>query len=287
MRSEETPRQSDIPRNPDEQIAALVRDFQEASHDFLCEKELHAHFHRLGRDAYPKKYQTLDEQAMSPFRHDYETLWRYHSGDRFADRHRNSGSTATFDFALLQPYFIEHADYLTVGNKNEQQREMIRSLRPIPIYLGCSPIQAAIEIKMAARRNAHDVTAGDANRLEDRMLAACCKLAQERVGHAYVVGISHGLMPDLRRAQATVTTCLRLLQARYPDAHMCVLVATPTQTVLGGDWAEEVEWPNVVARGGWPVAQVEQAVREPGRPPHDLDAEFRRHGYLEEGGAIR
>ncbi len=47
------------------------------------------------------------------------------------------------------------------------------------------------------------------------MLTACCKLAKERTRQAYVVGLSHGPLPDPPRAQATVATCLQLHGARY------------------------------------------------------------------------
>ncbi len=164
---------ADPPGRPDEQIAVLVRDFQEAPHDFFCEQELHAHFYRLGYDAYPTKYPTTDGNSVTAFRHQYETIWRYSSGDRFAQRRRGSGSTATFDFAILQPYFIEHSDYLTAMNKDEQRRAKVRLPQQIETFYGNSPVQVAIEVKMAVFRNALEVTEGDVNRLEDRMLTAC------------------------------------------------------------------------------------------------------------------
>ncbi len=245
--------QPHTPGRPDEQIAALLRDFQKAPQDFFCQQELHAHFYSLGRHALSTRYPTTDGIPVNAFHCQYETIWRYASGDRFATRNRDHGSTAMFDFAVLQKYFIEHSDYLTAMNKDEQRRAKVRLPQQIETFYGFSPVQAAIEIKMAAFRNALEVTEGDINRLEDRMLTACCKLAQERIRQAYVVGLSHGPLPDLPRAQATVATCLQLHQARYPERHISVLVATPTQTVLGGDWPEDVEFPNVASQGGWPV----------------------------------
>ena len=50
--------QQGLPQQPDppeQQIAALVRDFQNTPHDFFCEHELHAHFYRLGRDRMPNE----------------------------------------------------------------------------------------------------------------------------------------------------------------------------------------------------------------------------------------
>ena len=258
------------PGRPDEQIAALVRDFQEAPHDFSCEQELHAHFYSLGRNAYPTKYPTTDRNHVTAFRYQYATIWRYTSGDRFTQRQHNSGSTATFDFAVLQKHFIENSDYLTVMNKDEQRRAKIRPPQKLETYYGWSPVQAAIEIKMAAFLKAMEVTEGDINRLEDRMLTACRKLAQERIRQSYVVGISHGPLPDLPRAQAMIATCLQLHRARYPDGSLSVLVATPTQTILGGDWAEDVEFPKVASQGGWPVSRNEDIRSEPGPGPDSV-----------------
>ena len=61
-----------------------------------------------------------------------------------------------------------------------------------------------------------------------------------------------------------VASCLQLYKARYPNGSLCVLVATPEQTVLGGDWPEEIEFPNVVVQKGWPVSNEEgQAMSAP------------------------
>ncbi len=254
---------------PDEPIAALVRDFQMTPFDYFCEQELHAHFFGQCRNAFPE-HRTHEGIYLKAFHCQYETIWRYTGGDRFAQRQRNSGSTATFDFAVLQPYFIEHSDYLTAMNKDEQRRTQVRLPQQIETYYGWSPVQAAIEIKMAAFRNALEITEGDVNRLEGRMLTACCKLAQERIRQAYIVVLSHGPLPDLPRAQAMVATCLQLHEARYPGEHLRVLVATPTQTILGGDWPEDVEFPNVASQGGWPVPRQEEVRSGPGGPPHNL-----------------
>ena len=47
---------------PDEPIATLVRDFQQAPHSFFCERELHAHFYCVARDAFPC-WETIERVA--------------------------------------------------------------------------------------------------------------------------------------------------------------------------------------------------------------------------------
>jgi hypothetical protein len=69
------------------------------------------------------------------------------------------------------------------------------------------------------------------------------------------LGFSHGPQPDLSRAQAIVSMCLQLHQARYPNGQLGILIATPQLTVLGGDWSEQVEFPRVVFQRGWPVTK--------------------------------
>jgi hypothetical protein len=256
-------KQADTPASPDERIAALVRDFQLTPLDFFCEPDLHAHFFGQCRNAFPE-HRTHEGIYLKTFHCQYETFWRYPSGDRFAERRVDCGSTATFDFVVLRKEFIERSDYLIAINKNELQRKMVRRQPGAEAFDAYAPVQFAIEIKMATFRSAKEVTEGDINRLEDRMLTACRKLAQERVRQSYVVGISHGPLPDMPRAHAMVATCLQLHRARYPDGILSVLVATPTQTILGGDWAEDIEFPKVASQGGWPVSRNEDAGSEPG-----------------------
>ena len=246
----------DTPGSPDKQIVALVRDFQQAPYDCIDEKELHAKFFSLCRDAFPKYY-TQDGQKVAAFRYQYETVWRYRQGDRFAQRHRNVGTTATFDFAILPGGFIRMFDYLTVANKDEQRRARLRCPPESEFLYTAWAVQCAIELKMASVHNALEATEGDVNRLEDRMLTACCKVAQEKVKQAYVVGLSRGPLPDLPRAHSMVASCRQLYQARYPDGNVCLVLATPKHTVLGGNWPEGIEFPNVAVLDGQPVSIAE------------------------------
>ena len=244
------------PGSPDKQIVALVRDFQQSPLECLHEKELHAKFFSLCRDAFAEYY-TQDGQKVGAFRYQYETIWRYKQGDRFAQRHRNVGTTATFDFAILRGGFIQLSPYLTAANKDEQRRARLRCPPESEVIFTSFAVQCAVELKMASVHNALEATEGDVNRLEDRMLTACCKLAQEKVEQAYIVGLSRGPLPDLARAHSMVASCLQLHQARFPDGSVWLVVATPEQTVLGGGWPEGIEFPNVAVLDGRPVSSAE------------------------------
>jgi hypothetical protein len=238
---------------PDEQIAALVSDFQHVPHDFFREEELHARFYSRGQKAFPK-YSTHDGHEVSVFRYRYDTIWRYRRGDRFAQRYRTTGTTDTFDFVILRRHFIQRSQHLGVLNRDESRRASLRCPHQEEPFYTCGPVQNAIELKMASLQYAAEVTEGDLNRLEDRMLLSTRKVAMERIQQAYVLGFSQGPAPDLARAHSMVASCLQQHQTLYPDGRLLVLVATPTQTVLGGDWPEDVEFPNVVVRSGWPTA---------------------------------
>ena len=242
----------ETPGSPDEPIVALVRDFQRSPLACHHEKELHAYFYSLCREAFTSVYASRDQQRVSAFHYQYETIWRYRRDDRFSQRYRNVGTTATFDFAVLRGGIIQRLPFLTVVNKTELARAELRCPPEIESRYTSAIVQCAIELKMVDVHDALETTEADVNRLEDRMLAACCKLAQERVKRVYILGLSRGPLPDLPRAQSMVANCLQLYQARYPDGKrkLCVLVATPEHTVLGGDWPQGLEFPNVAGLEG-------------------------------------
>ncbi len=80
-------RDMQTPGTPDEQIAALVEDFQQNPRDFFREEELHARFLSRCREAFPR-YPTWERHEVATVRHHYDTIWRYKRGDRFAQRYR-------------------------------------------------------------------------------------------------------------------------------------------------------------------------------------------------------
>ena len=161
---------------------------------------------------------------------------------------------------VLGQRFIGRSNYLAVASHNKQCREE-RPLSPEhEAYYDSFPssvVQCAIEVKMASLRDSLEISAPQVNQLEDSMLAACCKLAQEHIPNAYILGLSHGPLPDPSRAYQMVAGCLQLYSARYPAGCLRVAVATPTQTVLGGDWLEETEFPNLAFARGYPAGQEE------------------------------
>jgi hypothetical protein len=139
-------------------------------------------------------------------------------------------------------------------NKIEKERKKLRCPLGLESRYTSGLIQCVIELKMVNVQDALETTEADANRLEDRMLASCCKLGQEKPKRAYVVGLSRGPLPDLSRARSMVANCLQLYKSRYAGGSLCVLVATPEHTVLGGDWPQELEFPNVAVLDDLPVS---------------------------------
>jgi len=240
--------------NPDEPIIALIHDFQQFPLECLHERELHAKFYSMCRSAFPAICTTLDKVKVAAFHCQYETIWRYRQGDRFSQRYRGVGNTATFDFAVLRIGNIRLLPFLTVVNKTEEGRARLRCSPKEEFLYSSRLIQCAIELKMADVHSVLETTEADVNRLEDRMLSSCCKVAQERVRKAYILGLSRGPLPDLPRAQSMIDNCLQLYQSRYPKGSLCVLVATPEHTVPGGDWPEGLEFPNVANPNDVPVS---------------------------------
>jgi hypothetical protein len=240
------------PGQLDQQIAALVTDFQQTPGTFFCEEELQAEFYSRCRGEFPA-YPTFDQQQVATFRYKYRTSLRYRSGDRFAEGHASKGSFTAFDFVLLRRESVSCAPYITIAN-NEARRLYPSGTLLVPSEAQWA-VQAAIELKLVAFQEDRTTSEAAVNRLEDRMLTACCKFAQERVGSGFIVGLSFGPLPDLARAQGIVSSCLQLYQSRRPESSLSVLVATPSQTVVGGDWHERAAFANVVASGGWPTAE--------------------------------
>lgn len=241
----------------EDQIVTLVRDYQSSWQDFFCEAELHAHFYHQCRAAFPR-YRNKDGIETTSIHHRYETFWRYVDGDRFAKRHQSLGDYATFDFVFLRDVFIQTSSLRGLTNRYEPAKALARNYPGTDMQTRDIAIVCAIEIKLASPGEDGEVDRYDINRLEDRMLDAVRKIAAERIQRAFIVGLSQGPPPDLSRAQAIVAMCMQLHSARYPEGNLSVAVATPQQTVLGGEWSEEADFPRVVAQRGWPVLQADQ-----------------------------
>jgi len=231
---------------------AATDSFQEAPLDCFCPAELHASFYLGCRDAFPI-YRTRDGYPVAAFRAQYLTVWRYQDGERYAQRYRSRGKPGTLDFVVLREEFIVRSDLVTVLNGAEHHRNELRPSTAQQSSCSSWPVQCAVELKMAQFRDELAIDEGEANRLEIAMMDASCKLAQERVEKAYVVGISPGLIPDLPKASGIVSLCLQMFESRNRRGHLGVVLATAGGTVVGGDWSEELEFPNVAISGGWPV----------------------------------
>lgn len=262
--------------SPDAQIVALVQSFQQDPYNFFNEQDLHGKFFSLCHDTFPK-CGTRDRHQVSAFRHAYPTFWRYRQGDHYARGHLTGGSAGTFDFVVLRYGMVVQRTLVDVMNHDEQQRhslvhppkDLIKLPHRDPIILSpwnhaSAMVQCAVELKMAQLRDKLAVTDGDVNRLEDAMLESCRKLALERIDDAFVLGFSHGPLPDLDRARSIIFNCLSLHGSRFPKGRLRVAIVLPTQTVPSGNWSDEYPLPNALVPAGLMPGSAE--VSPPAQP---------------------
>ncbi len=181
-------------------IAQLVEAFAARPLQYFHERELHCEFFGLARGALGTAA-TADREPVHLLRYEYNTLWRYRrSGvareQRFAERFSADGDVGDIDFALLRREFVESHPYLAVMNKDETIRAGLRTC-PWPADQPSPMIDRGLEFKMAHVHpfgplpRQHAVRLSDFNAMAAGVLLDCRKLAQERVGTAYLVAFSH------------------------------------------------------------------------------------------------
>jgi hypothetical protein len=211
----------------EEKIHILIEQFRVKSHDFFHEKDLHATFFALCRDAFGNAKPKGSENSLRLFRHEYDTVWRYRRANGYNDRSETVGTSACLDFALLDAAFVSTQDHHTVMNKNERNRQQLRCSYRNTIDDRSPAVLIGIEFKMAIARSASRVQGGGVRALAEGMLADCRKLAMERIPCAYVLGFSHGPRPSENEAAQIAAACEREYLCHYSAGRIRVLVATP------------------------------------------------------------
>jgi hypothetical protein len=181
----------------------LALGFRAQPNAYFHERELHAEFYSLARPR-AGRCKTKDGDCIDLLRYEYDSLNRY-VGRAYKQPVESGGRTAAFDFAVLQQSFVHENDLLTVINKHETRRQVIRRKW---ITSEASPaIDIAIEFKMAHHRSKRIISPGQINQLKRGMLQDCRKLKCERPARAMVIGFSHGPEPYEMDAQSIIDEC--------------------------------------------------------------------------------
>lgn len=240
-------------------IANLSGVFQARPDDFFHERELHAAFFNLAR-AGAGHAVTRDGFDIHRLRYEYETIWRYKkTGAQFPYRQRYpehgenpvGATTATIDFALLHEQFIAEHELVTVINKCEQCRVTLRQMSDglWPSDKLSVAIEAALEFKMAHRRDQMSIGKGRINELREGMALDCRKLARERPPRSFVIGFSHGTAPIQSEAANLVNACIKEFQESYDGPLGIILrvaIITPFVTYLSSNWDNPAAFGNQV-----------------------------------------
>ena len=231
---------------------------QENPYEFFCEPELHAKFYSLCRDKFPT-FDTPDGKRVAAFRSQYDTVWRYQAGDRFAERPPGTAALSRPRLRGTPPKL--HQSFVLPNGPGTRMSDFGWSTRLQPEQeprYKSEPVQAGHRAEASGHvQNLLEVSEGQVNRLEDRLLASCCKLAQERVGHAYIIGLSHGPLPDTRGPVAWSSVACRrtrpaTLQGRSPSVWRHPANASWAET-----GARNVEFPKVTESEDWAVVKQE------------------------------
>jgi hypothetical protein len=227
-------------------IAKLVREFQTNPVHFFHERELHAKFFGKCRHEFGTAT-TADGFAVPLFRYEYDSIWKYarHDPELFAHRLSDRGTTACLDFVLLRTDFVTGHRLLDVINKCEPRRRRFRDAVVWDIDNTSAAYEVGIEFKMAYRRCAESILQGQVNALSAGMRLDARKLAVERVRIGYVLGFSHGPLPDNQSAVNVVHNTLQEYTARRENGvptQLRVLLAKPGRTVLSQGWIDPADF---------------------------------------------
>lgn len=234
----------------EELLVALARRFVERPFDYFSERELQAEFYALARGAFGAVWvKGVDgaPHAISLFRHEYNTLGRYRGGakkEAFLQRYtrKGEGDVGALDFAILERAFAETADLLTVINKDESRRQILRKA----VDTGPQPpiLAAGIEFKMAhvSKQAAGEPTSADLKQLEAGLLADCRKLAHERPGVAYAIAFSHtARIPD---ASELLASARGQFMAHHPKGDVRLALIARETAHTDGAW-RSAAFPNL------------------------------------------
>ena len=223
-------------------MALLIQQFAEDPYQLFHENEVHAVFFGLTREPVGAATPRNHQRPVHLLRHEYDTIWRYSNQEGFRTRFADQGTTACLDFAVLKEEFITANDLLTVINKDENRRKALRRQATGQDCIDSPAIHAGVEFKMLHVRTAIEVM-GDEGFVKE-MHRDSRKLGLEGIAHAYVLGLSHGPWPEQRYAATIASECRQCYQTYKLDGSIRVLVATPAQTTLLGNWTDSNLFPN-------------------------------------------
>ena len=212
-------------------IRELVKIFQANPKNIFHEKQLHSIFYYICHGQFGSVLTQDNYGPVELFRQEYNSIYRYsrHDAPPFSKRYVDGTPTisgriphsAEFDFVILNKKFVASHELLTVINKDEVRRRHLRTEKQT------QAIDIGIEFKMAHIRSSLNVNPGEINILIRGMLEDARKLALERIPEAFLVGLSHGPLPDEEEAQNIVTICQEEY-GHYNDIdNLRVAIATP------------------------------------------------------------
>ena len=205
-------------------IRILIDEFCKKPNNYFHEREIHSFFFNLCQshfgEANPKDCGT----AVNLFRQEYETIWRYKRRDEipFDKKYTNVGTTGAIDFVILNEDFVKEHDLLTIINKDEKRRNIIRHEN-----ITIPAINVGIEFKMAHWRTTLSIENGAMNKLKAGLLEDCRKLAQERIPHVYTIAFSHGKRPEKEETEDIINECKREYTKYNSKGNIHILIITP------------------------------------------------------------
>ncbi|MBL8621832.1 MAG: hypothetical protein JNK64_11030 [Myxococcales bacterium] len=223
-------------------LVQLAGRFVERPFDYFSERELQAEFYALARGAFGEA--TVADgngrhHTVSLFRHEYNTLGRYRGGakkEAFLQRYsrQGEGDVGALDFAVLERAFAEANKLLTVINKDETCRALLRAA----VDAGHKPaiLAAGVEFKMAhvSKQAGGEPTTADLNQLEAGLLADCRKLAHERPGIAYAIAFSH--TASIPNAGQVLARARGQFMAHHPKGDVRLALIARETAHIDGAW---------------------------------------------------
>lgn len=221
-------------------IAELVQRFQADPLHYFSERELHGEFFGLCRGEFGMARPLGEKRDVPLFRHEYNTLWRHRRdkrGTSFETRSSTDGVAGSLDFAILNAEFVRANDLLTVINKHEPRRASRRNMAP-------NALDHAIEFKMAHIREAEIVSQRALKDLHTGVMEDCRKLAHEEPRQAFMLAFSHPNGPEPNDATFTLRQGLAEFARLWQHGSLAILLATPTDTYVSGNWRDASGFPN-------------------------------------------
>jgi hypothetical protein len=145
--------------------------------------------------------------------------------------------TGSLDFAILNAEFVRTTNLLTVINKHEPHRVPRRGM-------ASNALDHAIEFKMAHIRETKIVSQRALKDLRTGVMEDCRKLAHEEPRQAYMLAFSHPNGPAPEDAAFMLRQGLAEFARIGQRGSLAILLATPTDTYVSGNWMNASGFPN-------------------------------------------